>query len=441
VNSGINNVIRIGGQSKSAILAGKNLRLQSQSQAKTLIERDILRNIFLNSEENEETIASKLRLLRDVRNLEWHGIKIHLLRNHPHVYTQFERINNENLNPGGGRDAFTHWRTKSSYETIKEPAEEIETLLKRANQDIHQISIPDRHRLLKYWMKQIFSQIGKELFELLNADNQQRQNLSNVYGEIDRRCLQSADVIGVTTAGFAHRISVLRHVKAKVTICEEAGQVLEGHLLSALLPSLEHLIQIGDHTQLRPPINDFRLSLEGPYGRLYQLDRSMFERVSKHGRIPLSRLNIQRRMRPEISKLLKGTIYPRLVDHESVINLPDVVGMRRNVFWLHHTNLENRSKANDTRKSYGNLWEVKMIHVLVQHIVRQGVYGCGDITILTPYTEQLQNLKEKLGEDFDIFSAQNYQQILPDISKSNKNKGENVVPDQSLSEPIRISTM
>lgn len=83
-----------------------------------------------------------------------------------------------------------------------------------------------------------------------------------------------------------------------------------------------------------------------------------------------------------------------------------------------------------------------MIHALVQHIVRYGIYGCGDITVLTPYTEQLQNLKEKLGKDFNIFSAQNYQQFLPDVSKSSKNKGENVLLDQrSLSEPIRISTM
>ena len=143
-------------------------------------------------------------------------------------------------------------------------------------------------------MSQIFSHTGKELFELLKSNNEQKQHRSNVYGEIDRRCLKNADVIGVTTAGFALRISILRHIDAKVTICEEAGQILEGHLLSALLPSLEHLIQIGDHSQLRPPINDYKLSTEGPYGSHYQLDRSMFERLStsNHGKPPLSFLNV-----------------------------------------------------------------------------------------------------------------------------------------------------
>jgi hypothetical protein len=69
VNEGVDNVIRIGGQSKSVILARKNLRLQSQSQAKTMTEKSILRNAFSRSKEYEEMIACKIRLLRDVETL------------------------------------------------------------------------------------------------------------------------------------------------------------------------------------------------------------------------------------------------------------------------------------------------------------------------------------------------------------------------------------
>lgn len=79
--------------------------------------------------------------------------------------------------------------------------------------------------------------------------------------------------------------------------------------------------------------------------------------------------------------------------------------MRRNVYWLHHTNLENRSEDDHTRKSFGNAWEVEIIHRLVQHIGHQGVYSCA-------YTEQQQNLKEKLGKDCNIFSVENDQCLL-----------------------------
>jgi hypothetical protein len=72
-------------------------------------------------------------------------------------------------------------------------------------------------------MSEMFSHIGKELFELLESNNEQKQHRGNIYKEIDRRCLKNADVIRVTTAGFAYRISILRHIDIKVTIYKEAG--------------------------------------------------------------------------------------------------------------------------------------------------------------------------------------------------------------------------
>ena len=40
-------------------------------------------------------------------------------------------------------------------------------------------------------------------------------------------------------------------------LVEEAGQVLESHVLGSLVQSIEHLILIGDPLQLRPTINNF----------------------------------------------------------------------------------------------------------------------------------------------------------------------------------------
>jgi superfamily I DNA and/or RNA helicase len=74
-------------------------------------------------------------------------------------------------------------------------------------------------------------------------------------------------------------LSTLKHVRCKVVICEEAGEVMEPHMLSVLLPSVEHFIQIGDHQQLRAKVNNHSLSLESRQGALYQLNRSRFERA------------------------------------------------------------------------------------------------------------------------------------------------------------------
>lgn len=43
-------------------------------------------------------------------------------------------------------------------------------------------------------------------------------------------------------------------------LVEEAGQVLEAHILGSLVPSVQHMILIGDPLQLRPSINNYGTS-------------------------------------------------------------------------------------------------------------------------------------------------------------------------------------
>lgn len=49
----------------------------------------------------------------------------------------------------------------------------------------------------------------------------------------------------------------LQGVGPRVLLVEEAGQVLEAHILASLVPSVEHLICIGDPLQLRPTLNNY----------------------------------------------------------------------------------------------------------------------------------------------------------------------------------------
>lgn len=151
------------------------------------------------------------------------------------------------------------------------------------------------------------------------------------------RVLAKAKVIDVTTSGLARNLDVLRQVQAKVMVCEEAGEVLEAHLLTALFPSVEHAILIGDHQQLKPQIANYELSSENPPGTQYSPDVSLFERLlhpnnPKATPIPYSTLRTQRRMHPSIACLIRDTLYPDLVDDPSVHNHPAVEGMKNRLF-------------------------------------------------------------------------------------------------------------
>ncbi|KAK5258870.1 hypothetical protein LTR96_012001, partial [Exophiala xenobiotica] len=135
--------------------------------------------------------------------------------------------------------------------------------------------------LVNLWSQEIRDHALDELFEGVKEADTILQQITKIHDEVDRRVLQHADVIGITSTGLAKRISTLKRISCKVVICEEAGEVMEAHMVSALLPTIEHLIQIGDHEQLRPQINDFLgLSMESKQGARYQLDRSQFERLS-----------------------------------------------------------------------------------------------------------------------------------------------------------------
>ena len=416
IEVGIDKLVRIGGQSKSSILEGKNLRVVSKTESKTKSEGYDVAMAIKTQEASEKTIKSSLSALHgSQKRKDWNNIKGHLSRLYPRIHRQFDLVDEAGFTLVG-ENPFDNWaKAKIEKQSDGDLTESIGHLLAQATANVHSVSAPDRRRLVTYWFESVRDEKSNALFDQVEAADKAQQQLINVYDDVDRRVLQTADVIGVTTSGLAKRISVLRRVTSKIVICEEAGEVMEPHMLSALLPSVEHFIQIGDHQQLRPQINNFNLSLESQQGLLYQLDRSQFERLSvgERGRptFPIAQLNVQRRMRPQVSSLI-SSLYPRLVNHDSTKDLPDVPGMRNNVFWLDHDNLEEGTQADLLKKSHSNHWEVDMTHALVRHIVRQGVYGSTELAVLTPYTGQLQKLRAKMRNDFEIVLSERDEETL-----------------------------
>jgi hypothetical protein len=452
VKVGIDKVIRIGGESKSQILEGKNLRLASLGESKTGAERFLLGKSYGEIEKLEGTVKSKLATLHRFKP-DWATLKSHLFRKYPHIYSQFSRIDNEGFELVSREEPFDLWKTGQGEDLgeLDDCAGTTNNILWKANRKIYNVSMRDRQTLLNYWLQEMHDNLMDDIFNAVKETETLKQCVAQVHDEVDRRVLETAEVIGVTTSGLAKRISVLRHIHTKVVICEEAGEVLEAHMLSALVPSVESLIQIGDQQQLRPQIKNFKeLSLESPQGALYKLDRSQFERLSvvENGRpaFPISQLNVQRRMRPEISALIRNTLYPRLQDHETVKSLPDVVGLRKNLFWLDHTNLEEGVRPDSHQKSKSNLWEVDITHALVRHIVRQGVYKSEDIAVLTPYSGQLQKLRAKMRHDFEIILSERDQDVLLKDGFLMEDAGQvttngPVLQKKAMNELLRIATV
>jgi hypothetical protein len=62
--------------------------------------------------------------------------------------------------------------------------------------------------------------------------------------------LSKAKIIGMTTTGAAKNSGLLQKLGAEAMIIEEAGQVLESHVLTAMTPNLKRLILLGELTNL-----------------------------------------------------------------------------------------------------------------------------------------------------------------------------------------------
>ncbi|XP_028413341.1 NFX1-type zinc finger-containing protein 1-like isoform X2 [Dendronephthya gigantea] len=248
--------------------------------------------------------------------------------------------------------------------------------------DVWELSVNNRWRLYRKWVREISQQHQNTIASIQDEYNRGMKELQELYNARDYELLREAHVIGMTTTGAAKYRNLLHRIKPKITIVEEAAEVLESHIVTALTGGCEHLILIGDHKQLRPKPTVFQLGLD------YQLDISLFERMVENG-MPFACLQAQHRMRPEISVMM-GPIYDNLIDHESVLNFETIKGINKDIFFVDH---QFKEDALDENQSHSNIHEAKFIGALCQYLLQQG-YPPSQITVLTPYSGQLFQLKK-----------------------------------------------
>ncbi|KAI0067131.1 P-loop containing nucleoside triphosphate hydrolase protein [Artomyces pyxidatus] len=227
-------------------------------------------------------------------------------------------------------------------------------------------------------------------------------DLSKIYSGYQTQ-LQGKFAEGCTTTAAAKYSETLRAASPNVLLVEEAGEILESHVLTALGSDTKQLILIGDHKQLRPKVNNYLLTVEKGEG--YDLNRSLFERLVLQG-YPHETLNKQHRMRPEIAALIRHLTYPDLVDANGTKNRPDLRGVRDNVVFIDHAHPEDENpKISDMRdmgskSSKQNTHEVLMVLKILRYLAQQG-YGTDRVVILTPYLGQLHKLQDALKKDND----------------------------------------
>jgi hypothetical protein len=337
VRHDVGQIIRLGSRSKSAML--QNLTLHHVRQTVDVTKTEKSDKWKHNQEIDQALEAIKVTLsgLNDPGH--WLSIREYLEKNESRCY---EELCGDLVDEDGFQQVRGH-RANNVKKWLRGAHPDFSSdrnLSELAYVPLNDMSASERAALFKSWVKHNSKRLADDLLNAMDSFQDSRSYLDNCHRELDLRCLREAQIIGVTTSGLARNIDLLQRVRAKVMICEEAGEVLEAHTLTAFLPGIDHAILIGDHEQLRPQVNNYDLSHDNPCGKQYSLDVPLFERLIKSTsgdiHIPLTTLKVQRRMHPSIAELVRIPLYPDLEDHPSVSEYPDVNGMRDRLYWFDH---------------------------------------------------------------------------------------------------------
>ncbi|PWY66022.1 AAA family ATPase [Aspergillus heteromorphus CBS 117.55] len=294
-----------------------------------------------------------------------------------------------------------------------------------------------RRQLISKWQKSILQESCARVVDLIEQFDSLDEELQEYfYDKKHAAVLAKKRIVACTTNAAARYGRALQMAKPDVILVEEAGEILESHVLTAMTPNTEQLVLIGDHKQLRPKVNNYSLSVEKGDG--FDLNRSLFERlILRH--YPHTSLSKQHRMRPEISRLIRHLTYPELEDAARTQERPRLRGFQGDVVFMHHTRLESDLEVMEKRDptvkaSKQNLFEVQMVLMAVRYLGQQG-YGTDNLVILTPYLGQLSLLRTELSKTNDP--------ILNDLDSNDLLTAGLLTPgpQKSTRAAIRISTI
>jgi helicase required for RNAi-mediated heterochromatin assembly 1 len=258
------------------------------------------------------------------------------------------------------------------------------------NRDMQLIPAGQRGRLFNYLMDQYKNYVRAKIREIARHYAKAAKHFK--LGGFERDMggiLNKQKLIGMTTTGLSKYRAMVNVLKPKILLIEEAAEILEAPVVAGLLPSIEHIMLVGDHQQLKP-----QCQIKDHQGDPFYFDLSMFERLVKN-KFDYRMLTKQRRMIPEVRRLLKPIYGDVIEDHECVKGRDDVPGMGSiNTFLWKHDFVEGKDASSSTM----NEEEARMIVGFCFYLLHNGVKR-QNITIVTFYNAQRRLINKKLAEE------------------------------------------
>ena len=104
-----------------------------------------------------------------------------------------------------------------------------------------------RQAIINQWVEKLHKERVETLYEAVSKYNKVVDELEKKFQEKDGHVLKSKRIIACTTTAAAKYTRKIHEAAPDVILVEEAGEILESHVITALGQAAKQLILIGDH--------------------------------------------------------------------------------------------------------------------------------------------------------------------------------------------------
>lgn len=113
--------------------------------------------------------------------------------------------------------------------------------------EIWNVAPKARRKLYARWVEELLKQASQGVYEKGKEYNDCLKQIDRQFSQGDAVLLRQKRIIGCTTTGAAKYREEIASAHTDVLLVEEAGEILESHVLTALGEETKQVILIGDH--------------------------------------------------------------------------------------------------------------------------------------------------------------------------------------------------
>ena len=114
-----------------------------------------------------------------------------------------------------------------------------------------------RQQLLATWQHERVTKATESICQAGIAYNESDDGIRQEFGESTVAVLRRKRIIACTTTGAAIYAEAIKAISPEFLLVEEAGEILESHILTALSREVDQMILIGDHKSVWDIIRPF----------------------------------------------------------------------------------------------------------------------------------------------------------------------------------------